>query len=104
MKTALRFQLIVMMMGFVFALNTARAQEPTIINDSIFSKALNEQRKIKIRLPEEYKPGSDAKYDVVYMIDGEWNFDNFSFIYKFAKDEKFLPPLIFVALPTLSRK
>lgn len=86
-------------MAIVLALNTAIAQEPTIISDSIFSKSLNEYRKIKIRLPEEYKPGSADTYDVVYMVDGEWNFDNFSFIYKFSRDEKFLPPLIFVALP-----
>ena len=99
MKTTTKIQFIIVLTLVSLALNVAKAQEPTIINDSIFSKALNEQRKIKIRLPEEYKPGSTAKYDVVYMIDGEWNFDNFSFIYKFAKDEKFLPPLIFVALP-----
>jgi len=99
MKTTSIFKLIVMIMGFMPAFNIAIAQEPAIINDSIFSKALNEQRKIKIRLPVEYKPGSDATYDVVYMIDGEWNFDNFSFIYKFANDEKFIPPLILVALP-----
>ena len=86
-------------MGFVLALNTALAQEPTIINDSIFSKVLNEQRKIKICLPEEYKPGSDAKYDVVYLLDGEMHFDDFLFIYKFARNEKLLPPLILVAIP-----
>ena len=99
MKTTSIFKLIVMMMGFMLALNIAKAQEPAIINDSIFSKALNEQRKIKIHLPEEYKPGSDAKYDVVYILDGERHFDDFLFIYKFAKNEKFLPPLILIALP-----
>ncbi len=90
---------LILMMGFVLALNTALAQEPAIINDSIFSKVLNEQRKIKICLPAEYKPGSNAKYDVVYIIDGETHFDDFLFIYKFAKYEKFLPPLILIALP-----
>jgi predicted alpha/beta superfamily hydrolase len=90
---------IVLLIAVVLALNTAIAQQPTIITDSIFSKTLNEYRKLKIRLPEEYKPGDSKKYDVVYMIDGEWNFDIFSYTYKFAKDENFLPPLIFVALP-----
>ena len=99
MKTTSLFKLMVMLTGLMLALNLTIAQGTTIINDSIFSKALNEQRKINIRLPEEYKPDTDEKYDVVYMIDGEWNLDNFSFIYKFAKDEKFLPPLILVALP-----
>ena len=87
------------MMGFVLALNTALAQKPAIINDSIFSKVLNEQRKIKICLPEEYRPGSDTKYDVVYLLDGEIHLDIFSFIYKFARNEKLLPPLILVAIP-----
>ncbi len=99
MKTTSRFKSIVMFPGLMLAFNITIAQKPAIINDSIFSKVLNEQRKINIRLPEEYKPGSDATYDVVYMIDGEWNLDNFSFIYKFARDEKYLPPLILVALP-----
>jgi predicted alpha/beta superfamily hydrolase len=93
------FKFLILMMDLVLALNTALAQEPAIIDDSIFSKVLNEQRKIKICLPEEYKPGSDAKYDVVYIIDGETHFDNFSFIYKFARNEKLLPPLILVAIP-----
>ncbi len=99
MKTGFTFKFLIMMMGFVLALNSALAQEPTIINDSIFSKILNEQRKIMICLPEEYKPGSDAKYDVVYLLDGEMHFDIFSYIYKFARNEKLLPPLILVAIP-----
>ena len=83
----------------MFQLNTALAQVPTIINDSIFSKVLNEQPNLKIYLPEEYKPGSNAKYDVVYIIDGETHFDDFIFIYKFAKNVKFIPPLILFAIP-----
>ena len=86
-------------MGFVFALNTVLAQEPAIFNDSIFSNILGEQRKFKICLPEEYKPGSNAKYDVVYLLDGEAHLDIFSFIYKFARNEKLLPPLILVSIP-----
>ena len=33
------------------------------------------------------------------LLDGEIHFDDFLFIYKFAKNEKFLPPLILIALP-----
>jgi predicted alpha/beta superfamily hydrolase len=102
MKIVCKFNFLMLIIGFVISLNTALAQEPTIINDSIFSKVLNEQRKIKICLPEEYKPDSNAKYDVVYIIDGETHFDDFLFIYKFTKHEKFLPPLILIALPNTS--
>jgi predicted alpha/beta superfamily hydrolase len=98
MKIVFKFKFLILIMGFVLALNTAEAQETSIINDSIFSQVLNEQRKIKILLPEEYKPGSDTKYDVVYIIDGEIHFDDFSFIYRFARHEKLIPPLILVAI------
>ncbi|NWF88491.1 MAG: chitobiase/beta-hexosaminidase C-terminal domain-containing protein [Ignavibacteriaceae bacterium] len=83
----------------LLALNIALAQKPAIINDSIFSKTLNEQRKITICLPEEYKPGANSKYDVVYIIDGEMHLADFLYIYQFAKNQNFLPPLILVALP-----
>ena len=98
MKTGFKFKFLIMMMGFVLALNASLAQEPAIINDSIFSIVLNEQRKIKICLPEDYKPGSDVKYDVVYLVDGEVHLDIFPFIYKFARNERMLPPLILVAV------
>jgi predicted alpha/beta superfamily hydrolase len=91
-------KLTVPLLFALLALNTAFAQDPTIINDSIVSKVLNEQRKIKIYLPEEYKPGSNVKYDVVYILDGEMHFDDFLFICKFAKNQNFIPPLILVAI------
>jgi predicted alpha/beta superfamily hydrolase len=99
METVFNFKFLILILGFELALNSAIAQETKIINDSIFSKVLNEQRKIKTYLPEEYKPGSDTKYDVVYLLDGEMHFDDFSFIYKFASNEKLIPSLILVALP-----
>jgi predicted alpha/beta superfamily hydrolase len=80
---------------------TAIAQKVTLVTDSVYSKVLNEQRKIEILLPEEYNPGSDAKYDVVYILDGEIHFDNFAFIYQFARNEKLIPPLILVSVPNI---
>jgi predicted alpha/beta superfamily hydrolase len=96
----MRSRFILFVICLMPALNNALAQKPAIIDDVIFSKYLQEQRKIKISLPDEYKPGSGTKYDVVYIIDGEMHFDDFLFIYKYAKKEKFLPPLILVSLPT----
>jgi predicted alpha/beta superfamily hydrolase len=93
------FKFFILMMGFGLTFNTALAQKPTIINDSIVSKILNEERKIKICLPEEYELGSNAKYGVVYILDGETHFDDFLYIYKFAKKQNFLPPLILISLP-----
>jgi predicted alpha/beta superfamily hydrolase len=101
MKIVLKFTLLILLTGFFPALNDSLAQEPVIINDSVFSKALNEQRKITVCLPREYRPGSNAKYDVVYITDGEAHLDDFKFIYQFAKDENFLPPLILVSIPNI---
>ncbi len=75
------------------------AQETQVINDSIYSSILKEQRSIKIVLPENYKPGSDEKYETIFLTDGEWILEPFSFIYKFAKAENYVPPVILVALP-----
>jgi len=44
-------------------------------------------------LPETYKPGSADKYEVIYLTDGEWAMDLFSYIYKFAKNENYVPPV-----------
>ena len=91
------------MLGFaLFFTNlivTINAQNLPEISDSIYSNTLKEQRLIKIRMPEQYKPGSDKKYEVIYMIDGEWNMELYSFIFNFTKGENFVPPVIFVAIP-----
>ena len=75
------------------------AQEHPVISDSIYSSVLKEQRSIKILLPETYKPGSTDKYEAIYLTDGEWAMGPFSFIYKFAQDENYVPPAIIVAIP-----
>ena len=75
------------------------AQDQSIISDSIYSNILHEQRSIKIKLPDEYKHGSTDKYEVIYVTDGEWAMDPFSFIYDWAKNEYFVPPAIIVSIP-----
>jgi predicted alpha/beta superfamily hydrolase len=75
------------------------AQDNSVISDSLYSNILKEQRSIKILLPESYKPGSTEKYEVIYLTDGEWVVNLFPFIYKFAKDENYVPPAIIVAVP-----
>jgi len=39
--------------------------------DSIYSKSLNEFRKIYVQLPADYNPNKNEKYPVVYILDGE---------------------------------
>jgi len=94
-------KLSVLLLVLLASLHAASAQVSVIKTDSIFSKVLNEQRKVTICLPEDYKPGPHAEYDVVYILDGETHFDDFLFIYRFAKREQLLPPLILIALPNV---
>jgi predicted alpha/beta superfamily hydrolase len=84
---------------FTTLIGTSKAQNLPEISDSLYSNVLKEQRSIKIRLPEQYKQGSDQKFEVIYMIDGEWNMETYSFIFNFAKGENFVPPVILVAIP-----
>lgn len=81
-----------------------KAQEPEIIDDSVFSKVLNEQRHIRIHLPDEYLPGFPARFDVIYILDGEAHFSDFLYIYNFARDQNFIPPLILISVPNTYTK
>ncbi len=74
-------------------------QDFPFISDSIYSKYLKEYRSVKVLLPENYKPGSSDKYEVIYITDGEWAMSPFSFIYRFSESENFVPPAIIVSVP-----
>jgi len=93
----LRFLTLFIMFGM--QLRIGSAQNLPEVKDSIYSDILKEQRSIRVFLPETYKPGSDEKYEVIYLTDGEWTSGVFPFIYKFAKGENYVPPVIIVALP-----
>ncbi len=41
------------------------------VEDSLYSKILNESRKIYIQLPASYNPDKNHKYPVVFILDGE---------------------------------
>ncbi|MGB8489641.1 MAG: alpha/beta hydrolase-fold protein [Bacteroidales bacterium] len=98
MKRNLLQSLALLIFVLFFQLTNAYAQNNQV-NDSIYSDILKEERSVKVFLPETYKPGSAEKYEVIYLTDGEWAMDLFSYIYKFAKGENYVPPVIIVALP-----
>jgi predicted alpha/beta superfamily hydrolase len=75
------------------------AQGFPVIRDSLYSGALQEKRFLEIVLPENYLKKLDEKYEVIYLLDGEWNINLVPFIHRFAQQEGFLPPAIFVGLP-----
>lgn len=92
----MRSFLIVLLFSIVLA---SGAQNNLEVKDSIFSEVLKENRTLEIRMPKDYEGETEKKYEVIYILDGEWNMENFSFIYNFAMEDEFVPPVILVALP-----
>ncbi|MEJ2627223.1 MAG: alpha/beta hydrolase-fold protein, partial [bacterium] len=82
----------------------AVAQEFSTIRDSIYYEAQKEQRMLEIILPQNYNPESKEKYEVIYILDGEWNISLVPYIHDFARNEGFIPPAIFVGLPNVYPK
>lgn len=89
--------------ALIFVLGTyssiSTAQGLTEVKDSIYSDILQEERSLKVFIPDTWKPGSDEKYEVIYLTDGEWVSEVFPFIYKFNRNENYIPQLILVAIP-----
>lgn len=77
---------------------SASSQPLPPLTDSIHSKILNETRGIQVIMPEEYKPGSKEKYEIVYILDGEWYWDLVPFTYNFAASANYIPKSIFVLI------
>lgn len=83
---------------FLLSLTTSvRAQEPTIVRDSFYSAVLQEQRVIELICPKGYNPAAADKYEVLYCLEGIYNFVPVE--YNFLFTEGFIPNLIVVGLP-----
>ncbi|NHA02448.1 hypothetical protein G7092_01505 [Mucilaginibacter sp. HC2] len=76
----------------------AQRKPLNIIRDSIYSNILREKRSIEIVLPEGYSGTAAAKYDVIYITDGEWNTQIVGNIERFLEIQ-FIPANIMVSLP-----
>src|SRR5689334_5490646 len=61
---------IIALCGFF---NTTSAQELPGKKDSINSDILKEKRVFQVVLPKGYDAASGKKYDVTYVLDGDWN-------------------------------
>jgi predicted alpha/beta superfamily hydrolase len=71
--------------------------------DSVYSEVLKEKREFKVLLPPGYKPGSQKKYDVAYILDGEGNLEIFSQVQAYAKGMGFAPDLILIGVHNIDR-
>ena len=78
----------------------ARTQNSNIEYDSLYSDILKEQRPIKIILPKKYNPSLTDRFDVLYVLDGEWNTSLAEKAYEFLEYAKFIPAnMIIVSVP-----
>lgn len=78
-------------------MQTSAAQDFPQKKDSIYSAILQEQRSLQVILPSNYDPSQ--VYDVLYVIDGEWNTLTFYNIRRYLQAMGFAPPAIIVGLP-----
>lgn len=68
-------------------------------SDSLYSKVLQQQRKIDVYLPQESVADSAARFETLYVLDGDWNAKIVVDIVTFMRQLGFLPPLIVVSVP-----
>lgn len=87
----------------LIALENVLAQDMPGFRDSVYSAVLKEKRFLQIQLPADYKPGSTEKYDVTYVLDGEWNIGKMSYIQGFVRESGFMPQCITVAIINVNR-
>ena len=73
LKIALTIGLIIFSQQFVLAQGNQNQQflQKVGVLDSLYSKILNESRKIYVQLPASYVPEKNQKYPVVFILDGE---------------------------------
>ncbi len=91
-------KLPIIFLGCLIIKVSSYSQGFQIQKDSVYSSVLSEQRILNVVLPVEYKPGSGEKYDVLYLLDGDWNTTMVSELQNHLHHWEFTPPLIIVGI------
>ena len=89
----------------IVSTTTLFGQEINIgFQDSIESKVLNENRKIKIKLPKDYF-NSDKSYPVIYRLDGELDLfiETVGTVNRLVYAEELMPEMIVVMIENTNR-
>ncbi len=68
---------------------------------TIDSRTLGEIRELLVRRPPGYTP--DHSYPVVYVLDGEWNFELVAAYLDYMADNSIFPPMIVTAVTNVNR-
>jgi len=72
--------------------------------DSLQSTTLGQKRYFQVFAPEEYQPGSNEKYDVLYVLDGgNWNIKIIAPMQRFIHDNGHMPPTLIVSVMGIDR-
>ena len=100
MKIKAPFVFIASIIYFLLVSIPAWTQASLVQKDSLYSKYLKEQRALKIIFPKNYKTSSAEKFDILYVLDGEWDTSLAEKVYEFLEHAKFIPiNLIIVSVP-----
>ena len=85
---------------FLLASIPSWTQNHIVQSNSLYSNLLKEERKIQIILPKDFKHNSSVKYDVFYVLDGEWGTSLSERVYDFLEFAKFIPSnMMIVSIP-----
>jgi len=69
--------------------------------DTLFSETLDENRELRIYIPRTYVDG--RKFPVLYLLDGEYNFESVVGIVRMNIMSKIIPEMMVVAIPNTNR-
>lgn len=101
------FKILYLAVFSIFTLG--KAQEKIIIGEkqTVFSKVLNENREIWVHLPKTYNDTTinPAKYPVIYLLDGEINFEYYTGLTDFIARTPYadIPECIVVGIKNTER-
>jgi uncharacterized protein len=73
------------------------------VNDSLFSKILNEERKLVIQLPKSYQENNNANYPILYLLDGPSNIAHTASTLAFINSNGLAPESIIVGIANTNR-
>jgi predicted alpha/beta superfamily hydrolase len=68
-------------------------------SDALDSGVLKQKRQIEVHLPAESAKDPDARYETLYVLDGDWNTHVVIDVVSFMRQVGGVPPLIVVSVP-----
>jgi predicted alpha/beta superfamily hydrolase len=86
------------LLALLFLAGAADAALEAPRTDSLESKLLGEKRDIEVYVPQEASSDPKARFETLYVLDGDWNAKLVAGTVDFMRQVGFLPPLIVVSI------